>query len=119
LIGKFTPSEIVPPGLSTVITTLVGSAIRVAGTEAVSCVALISVVDKAELNHITTEPATKPLPVTVRVNEGPPAIATSGLTLVIFGMGLEDGLIVKLAGLEIMPPGFSTVIWMVAGDRIS
>jgi hypothetical protein len=52
--------------------------------------------------HRTTEPTTKPLPLTVSVNAGPPAPAVAGLKLVVVGTGL---LIVKVRPLEVPPPG--------------
>jgi hypothetical protein len=66
----------------------------------------------------TTEPATKPLPLTVSVNPAPPAVVEVGLRLVVAGTGL---LIVKVRTLEVPPPGagLNTVTWAVPADAMS
>ena len=53
-------------------------AIIAAGTNAVSWVALTYVVASAFVPHCTAAPLTNPVPVTVRVNAAPPAIAELG-----------------------------------------
>jgi len=61
---------------------------------------LISVVGRADPFHWTTAPAENPLPLTVRVKAGPPAVAELGFKFVIAG----GGLIVNCALLEVTPP---------------
>src|SRR5512136_368207 len=58
-----------------------------AGMLAVSRVLLTYVVARALPFQRTTEPLTKPVPLTVRVNAGPPTAALDGLRLVIVGAG--------------------------------
>lgn len=60
-------------------------AIRLAGTAAVSWVALTNVVVRAVLPHCTVAPETKFVPLTVRVNAAPPATADAGERLVMVG----------------------------------
>ena len=62
----------------------------------------------AEPFQFTTEPLTKPVPFTVRVNAVPPAVAEVGFRPVIAGAGL---LTVKADPLDVPPPGveFTTV----------
>jgi hypothetical protein len=55
--------------------------------------------------QLTAEALTKPVPFTVRVNAGPPAVAELGLRLVIVGAGL----MVKATALEVTGPGLTTV----------
>ena len=54
--------------------------------------------------HSTTDEATKPLPLTVRGNAAPPAVALLGASEEIAGTGLLL-LIVKVAALDVPPPG--------------
>ncbi len=70
--------------------------------------------------HCTTEPATKPLPFTVKVKDEPPAEADVGLRLVIAGTGL-GAVIVKLWAFDVPPPGagLDTVTWAVPADAMS
>jgi hypothetical protein len=70
---------------STVTVTVLAVAIRVVETGAVSCVALINVVVNAVVFQRTTAPDVKPVPFTVSVNAGPPAVAEFGLREVIVG----------------------------------
>lgn len=60
-------------------------AIRLAGTAAVSWLALTNVVVSAVLPHCTVAPETKFVPLTVRVNAAPPATAEAGERLVMVG----------------------------------
>jgi hypothetical protein len=64
--------------------------------EAVTWVALTYVVVRFVPFHLTTEPLTKLVPFTVRVNPAPPAVADVGLRLVVVGTGLSGTLIVKV-----------------------
>jgi hypothetical protein len=65
--------------------------IKFAGTTAVSWVGLTKVVGKppngAAAVQLTADPAMKLVPLTVRVNAGPPDIAEVGLTRVMVGGG--------------------------------
>ena len=71
---------------------------------------------RADPPHCTTEPLTKLVPVTVRVKADPPAVADTGLRLVVPGTGL---LIVKGRGPDVTPPGFNTVTFTVPAAAIS
>jgi hypothetical protein len=51
--------------------------------------------------HLTTEPLTKPLPLTVKVNDDPPLRVDDGLRLVIVGAGL---LVVNAKAFDVPPP---------------
>jgi hypothetical protein len=60
--------------------------------------------------HITADPETKPLPLTVRVNVGLPAYTFEGASEVMVGVGLEPGLvlavlILKVDAADAPPPG--------------
>jgi hypothetical protein len=105
---------VVPPE-STVTDTLPAAAIKLAGTAAVSCVALPNVVVSAVPFHCTTAPVTKLLPPTVSVNPAPPAVAELGLSEAIVGGG---GLIVKGNPLVVTPPE-STVTVALPGLAIN
>ena len=59
----------------------------VAGIAAVTCVALTKVVVRVAPFHLTTEPETKLLPLTVRVKAAPPAVALLGTRVVSAGTG--------------------------------
>src|ERR1035441_4150982 len=59
-----------------------------AGTAADSLVALTNVVVRAAFPNVTVAPERNPVPFTVRVKAGPPAVAELGLRLVIVGLGL-------------------------------
>jgi hypothetical protein len=99
LIVKVAPEDVTPP-LATVIVVVPAEAIRLAGTEAVNCVALTNVVGNAVPFHCTctTAPAANPLSFTVSVKPVPPAVADEGLKLPI------TGLIVKVAPEDVTPP---------------
>src|SRR5580693_96508 len=66
------------PGLLTVTLAVVAVAMSVAGIAAVNRVPLTKVVVRALPFHNTVEPATKPAPLTVRVNADPPGAAADG-----------------------------------------
>jgi len=93
--------------LTTVILALPGAAIRLAGTAALSRVALPNVVDNGVPFHRMAAPETKFVPLTSRVKAGPPAVAELGLRLEIEGIG---GVTVKVSALEGAPHGFRTVM---------
>jgi hypothetical protein len=63
----------------------------------------------------------KLVPLTVRVNPDPPAVADEGLMLVVVGTGLSGTLIVKVCALEVPPPGvgLKTVTLVVPAEAIS
>jgi hypothetical protein len=67
-----------PPGFVTVICASPPLAMSLAGMEALSCVLLTKVVGRVAPFHRTTEPETKLLPFTVKVNAGPPTAAAAG-----------------------------------------
>ena len=70
--------------------------------------------------HLTTEPLIKLVPLTVRLNPEPPAVAEEGLRLVVVGTGL-GAMIVKLWALEVPPPGvgLKTVTLAVPAEAMS
>src|SRR5262245_62120173 len=78
LIVKVSALEVPPPGITTLPCAVPAALMSVAGIAAVSCVALTNVVLRAVPFHCTTEPETKLLPFTVKVNAGPPAVALFG-----------------------------------------
>jgi len=102
--------DVPPPGLgfTTVIEAAPGLGIRAAGTVAVSRVAETKVVVSGLPFQFTVEPETKLVPLTVKVNCEPPAVAQVGLSEVIVGTGL---LMVKVCAFDVPPPGagFTTV----------
>jgi hypothetical protein len=79
-------------------------AIALAGIEAVSWVVLTNVVDTLLKWKLTCDPCTKPLPFTVRVNAGPPAVALVG-RMFETANGATGGKIVSVTVLEVPPPG--------------
>lgn len=97
--AKFMLFEVTPPD-RTVTETALGLAIRFAGTEAVSCVALTIVVASAVPFHWTTAPDANPVPFTVRVKAAPPAEVVFGLNEVTAG----PITMVKLTEFEFTPP---------------
>ena len=88
--------------------------IRLAGTAAVSLIALTNVVVSAAVPHFAVAPETKLVPLIVKVNAAPPAVAELGLRLVIVG---TPGLMVKVAPAE-APPAVVTVTLAVPGTAI-
>jgi hypothetical protein len=69
-------------------------------------VAEAKVVVSAELFHSTVSPETKLVPVTVRVNPEPPAVALAGASELTVGAGAA---MAKLTELEVAPPGACTL----------
>src|SRR6266850_8179408 len=96
--------DVPPPGaeLTTVTCGVPATATSAGGIVAVSCVAETYVVGRAAPFQRTTEPATKFVPVTVRVNPEAPAWTRFGLSPVVAGTGF---VIVKVCGLDVPPPG--------------
>src|SRR5690349_19418846 len=74
-------------GMATVIWALAGVAISLAGTCAVNCKGLMNVVTRGDPFHRTSPapPTSKPVPLTVMVRSGPPAVAELGLSVLIVG----------------------------------
>lgn len=64
-----------------------GLEVRAAGTVAVSCVELISVVASTVDPHWATEAASKFVPFTVNKRSAPPATDNAGLRLTMLGGG--------------------------------
>src|SRR5579883_330800 len=87
---------------------------RLAGMAAVTCVALAKVVLSAVEFIITTAPATKPVPLTVRFTAGLPATTEAGEMLVITGPG---SVIAKFSAFEVRLPA-ATVTEAVPGCAI-
>src|SRR6516225_8003741 len=85
---KFTAFDVPPPGagLVTVTGTVRGEATAAAGMAAVNCVELTSVVAGVVPPKLTTEAATKFVPLTVRVKPAPPAAALVGEIVAIVGL---------------------------------
>ena len=77
--------------MKTVTGTLPAAAMSPAGIAAVSWPAPTNVVVRSEPFQRTTEPSTKPDPLTVRVKSGSPAITEVGESVVIAGAGLSTG----------------------------
>ena len=74
-----------PVGMKTATWIFPGVATSDARTVAVTCSALTYIEDLLAPLSCTTEPGTKPAPVTVSVKLGLPAVTTDGLMLVIVG----------------------------------
>jgi hypothetical protein len=98
--------EVVPPGACTLTEAEPGLAIKPAGTVAVSCVGEPGMVVSAEPFHSTVSPETKFVPLTVRANPEPPAVALAGDSELTVGAG---ALMAKLMELEMTPPGACTL----------
>ena len=116
--------EVPPPGagLNTVTWTVPAEAISAALMDTSNCVPLTKVAVRGDPFQFTTEPLTKPLPFTVRVNAAVPPVADEGDRKVIAGTGLLPGeFTVKPALLEVPPPGdgLNTVTWAVPADVMS
>jgi hypothetical protein len=110
LIVKVNPLDMPPPGVGfiTVTDAVPTVAMSLAGTEAVTFVPLTYFVVSPFPFHCTVEVETKFVPLTVRVNAAPPAVALEGESEVAFGKGL---LTVKMRLFDLPPPGvgFTTV----------
>jgi hypothetical protein len=96
---KVTAFEVTPPD-ETVIRTVPTPAIKLASTGAVNWLALMKLVASAVWFHCTTASEPNPLPFTVNVNAGPPAVAALGLMLEIAGAAPT----VKTTAFEFTPP---------------
>ena len=100
---KVAPAEVTPFSVTVMVAEPV-VATRLAATVAVNCVALTNVVASAVEFHCTTAPEAKPVPLTVSVKAGPPAVATFGLRDVITCIAA----MVKVAPADVTP--FSTTV---------
>src|SRR4029077_4942944 len=111
LIVNVCAFDVPPPGVgfTTVTDAVPAVAMSEAGTVAVSCVEETNVVASEVAPQRTVEVETKFVPVTVKVNCGPPAVAQAGLIAVVVGTGL---LMVNLTACDVPPPGagFTTVM---------
>ena len=113
LTRKLRPLDVSPPD-TTVIVAVPAAVVRLAETGAVSWPAFTNVVTNPEPFHCTDAPERNPLPLTVSVNAGPPAVALVGFRDVSTGVGLLIG---KFRLLEVSPPD-TTVIVAVPADAI-
>jgi len=104
LMVNVTAPDSPPPGagLKTVTFAVPAVAMSLAGMAAVSWVLETKVVGRSFPFQRTTEPVTKFVPVTVRVNPPLPATVVAGLIVVIVGDGF---VMVKVAVLDVPPPG--------------
>lgn len=84
LTVKAIPDDM-PAGVATLTLAVPALVMRLAGTTAVSCVALTKVVVSAVLFQFTAAPETKFVPFTVSVNAAPPAVAEEGESAVMVG----------------------------------
>src|SRR5438132_13410639 len=69
----------------------------------VNCAALMNVVGRTTPLKLTVAPLTKPMPFTVKVNAGSPAVAVAGEMLVITAPTS------RLTAVDVPPRGFITV----------
>jgi hypothetical protein len=115
VIVNVTPRDVAPPGLLTVIGTLPGVAMRLAGIGAVTCPAFTKVVLSGDPLQLTVAPGRKPAPVAANVNAGPPASTEPGDTPVSVG-GFAVTVKVALAGVVSAP--LSACTWTTRGAEI-
>ena len=87
LIGSVTTFDVAAP-TSTATDTFPALETKLGGTVAVNRVASTKVVASVVLFHCTSAPDAKPVPFTVRVNCGPPAVTRLGVSDVIIGRSL-------------------------------
>src|SRR5207302_1756312 len=111
LIVNVRALDVPPPGLGEKTRTAAVPAIArsAAVIAARRRVALTNVVVRALPFHCTTEPATKLVPLTTRVNAAPPAFALVGDSEVTAGTGLGGVLMLKVSPPEVPPPGAGDV----------
>jgi hypothetical protein len=89
------------PAVCAVIDAIPGWAIRLAGTVTVSCPEFTTIPNSAELFQNRTVLALNPVPLTVSVKLGPPAVADVGEMLVIVTFGL---MVNVSGGGDVRPP---------------
>jgi xanthosine utilization system XapX-like protein len=99
LTVKLAELEVTPPEL-TVTATVADVEIKFAGMVTISWPAVMELGVSALPLKLTIESAPNPLPFTIRVNAGPPAVALVGLIELIIG----GGLIVNVTEFEVAPP---------------
>ena len=120
---KVNPPEVPPPGagLKTVTVAVPAVAMSVAGIAAVSWVEETKVVVRSAPFHRTLDEETKLVPLTVRVNADPPAVAELGERELRAGTGLFAAVMVKVNPPEVPPPGvgLKTVTLAVPAVAIS
>src|SRR2546422_223578 len=87
---KVSVLDVPPPGAGVKIVTLATPAVAMSAVviAAVSCVLLMKVVIRLVPFHCTVDPLMKLEPLTVSVNDVPPAVAELGLKLLSVGTGL-------------------------------
>jgi hypothetical protein len=105
-IVKAEVPEVPPPGagLNTATCAVPATAISAAVMAACNCVAFTNVVIRLVPFQLTTDPKTKPVPFTVRVNAVVPAVALVGASELIVGTGFA-AVIVNAAFPDVPPPG--------------
>ena len=91
-------------GVKTVTFAVPATAMSEGVISALNCLDEIKVVGWSVPFHRTTEVLTKFVPVTVRVNPGPPAVAEFGLIVMIVGVCGACGVIVNGNGFDEPPP---------------
>src|SRR5213594_3835740 len=104
---KLSAPDVPPPGLgeNTVIDAVPAAAMSLAGIAACSWVPLTKVLGRGAPFHCTTDDARKSLPLAVRVNPAPPAVALLGESELSVGAGFGGALMVKLSAPDVPPPG--------------
>src|ERR1044071_4308902 len=116
------PAVVPPPsaGLNTVTCAVPALAISLVEIATDTFVALTKVVVRAAPFQFTTDPFTKPVPLTVRMNAALPAVALDGVRLPTVGIGLSP-LMMNADPAEVPPPGagLNTVTWVVPALAIS
>ena len=106
--------ETVPSGFTTLTLAVPIEAVRLAGIDAVSCVALTNAVANAFPFHCRIDPDTNPEPTAVSVRADPPAAAELGLRL----LNVSVAVIVNGTGADAAPPGLITVTLAVPAEAI-
>src|SRR5688572_25362495 len=104
--GKTIGRESSPPGFSTVISVVPADAVSSAGTEAVRREGFRKVVGSRRPFHWTAAAGARLEPLTSRTNAPEAAATDAGARLMSTGGETETS---KIAGAEIIPPGFMTV----------
>jgi hypothetical protein len=98
--------------LKTVIVVLPGLEVSVAGMAARTRLLLRNVVARSTPFHRMIDEDTKPVPLTVRLKEGPPATSEEGVRLERVGIGLLP--IANVCRFEVPPPGRGLNTLMIA-----
>ena len=123
LIAKVTRFDVPPPGVGLKTPTCAVPAVwmSVLGMPACNSVLFTNAVFRFPPFQVTVDPLTKLVPLTVRVNPCPPARPLEGRREMTVGTGLVWELMVKVAALEVPPPGgpVRTVTAAVPGNAMS